>query len=39
VRLGLAARLAARLGGEAVRLERLAASGLRDLVHERRKTA
>jgi magnesium chelatase subunit D len=39
VRLGLAAGLAARLGGEAVRLDRLAAGGLRDLVRERRKAA
>ncbi|MFC4586077.1 VWA domain-containing protein [Sphaerisporangium corydalis] len=39
VRLGLAVRLAARLGGEAVRLERLAAGGLHDLVRERRKAA
>ncbi|MFG1874975.1 magnesium chelatase subunit D family protein [Sphaerisporangium sp. NPDC049003] len=39
VRLGLAVRLAARLGGEAVRLDRLAAGGLRDLVRERGKAA
>ncbi|MEZ0075745.1 putative cobaltochelatase [Planotetraspora sp. GP83] len=39
VRLGLAVRLAGRLGGEAVRLEELAADGLRELVHERRKAA
>ena len=39
VRLGLAVSLAARLGGEAVHLERLAATGLHDLVRERRKAA
>ncbi|WP_424535612.1 putative cobaltochelatase [Sphaerisporangium viridialbum] len=39
VRLGLAVRLAAQLGGEAVRLDRLAAGGLRDLVHDHRKAA
>ncbi|WP_405140759.1 putative cobaltochelatase [Sphaerisporangium sp. NBC_01403] len=39
VRLGLAVRLAARLGGEAVRLDRLAAGGLRDLVHDHRRAA
>ncbi|MCW2878642.1 MAG: magnesium chelatase [Sphaerisporangium sp.] len=39
VRLGLAVRLAERLGGEAVRLDRLAAGGLRDLVRERKKAA
>ncbi|MFC4534709.1 putative cobaltochelatase [Sphaerisporangium dianthi] len=39
VRLGLATRLAALLGGEAVGLDHLAAGGLRDLVRERRKVA
>ncbi|RCG22776.1 VWA domain-containing protein [Sphaerisporangium album] len=39
VRLGLATGLAVLLGGEAVRLERLAAGGLRDLVREHRKAA
>ncbi|MET8157682.1 VWA domain-containing protein [Sphaerisporangium sp. NPDC005289] len=39
VRLGLAVRLAGLLGGEAVRLEDLAAGGLRDLVRERRRAA
>ncbi|WP_214412253.1 putative cobaltochelatase [Sphaerisporangium fuscum] len=39
VRLGLASTLAARLGGEAVRLEHLAAGGLHDLVRDHRKAA
>ncbi|GII84324.1 magnesium chelatase [Sphaerisporangium siamense] len=39
VRLGLAGGLARLLGGEAVRLEELAAGSLRDLVRERRKAA
>jgi magnesium chelatase subunit D len=36
VRLGLATRLAVRLGAEAVRLEDLAADGLADVVRDRR---
>ncbi|GAB2843137.1 putative cobaltochelatase [Actinoallomurus bryophytorum] len=39
VRLGLAGRLAARLGAESVRLEDLAADGLADVVRDRRVVA
>jgi magnesium chelatase subunit D len=39
VRLGLAARLAADLGGDCVRLDELSADGLSGLVRDVRKAA